>query len=375
MTKILTCNIPSAPSSYTIEIGEGSLWSPHLPNRIRTWAAKFAIISDNTVAPLVGEKLLAFLQDQGLEVFLYSFPAGEQSKTRQTKEMLENRMLEQGLGRDSCLIALGGGVTLDLGGYIAATYCRGIPLIMIPTSLLAMVDASIGGKNGVNTPFGKNLIGCVKQPELVLIDPAILRTLLHGELRNGIVEMIKHGCIADASHVDYLSRHAKEFMALNGPVVESAVFESCGIKQKIIEQDPYENGKRRLLNFGHTIGHALELLSNFALPHGEAVAIGMMTEGYMAMELGYFDQTMLTSMHNALLQFSIPFQLYSRFSPEQIFNAMILDKKSVKGKPRFVLLKEIGHPLPFELSYCSQVDDHILNKALLWMNETLCHQK
>ena len=225
----------------------------------------------------------------GLEAILFSFPNGEQHKSRATKEKLEDQLFEKELGRDICVIALGGGVTTDLGGYLAATYCRGVPLVMMPTSLLGMVDASIGGKTGVNTPYGKNLVGSIYQPKKVLIDPATLQSLPLKELRNGIVEMIKHGLILDRDYFTYLNEHADQLLELDLSILEKAIFESCRIKREIVEQDDRESGKRNLLNFGHTVGHALENLTHYSLAHGEAVAIGILVESHLAVQLGHLN--------------------------------------------------------------------------------------
>ena len=165
---------------------------------------------------------------------------------------MENQLFEKGLGRDTCVIALGGGVVTDMAGYVAATYCRGIPLVMIPTSLLGMVDASIGGKTGVNVSYGKNMLGCIYQPKKVFIDLFTLKTLPKKELTNGVVEMIKHGLIADDNLFEYLEKHSDQLLALDFSFLEKAIFESCRIKKEIVEQDEKENGKRHLLNFGHT---------------------------------------------------------------------------------------------------------------------------
>ncbi|WP_068468455.1 3-dehydroquinate synthase [Candidatus Protochlamydia phocaeensis] len=372
MTLLLECSIEGSSHAYPIEIKEGMLKESTLAQRLVKWGERFAIIADSVVASLFGKQMQALLLAQGLEAFLFSFPAGESSKSREIKEQLENQMFEQGLGKDTCLIALGGGVSLDLGGYLAATYCRGIPLVMIPTSLLAMVDASIGGKNGVNVPYGKNLIGCFKQPEMVCIDPIVLKTLPQKEFRNGIVEMIKHGFIADAAHIDYLTKHAQAFQSLSLEIVKKAIWDSCRIKQEIVEQDPHEKGKRRLLNFGHTVGHALELLTGFSLPHGEAVAIGMLTESYVAVELGYLDRKVLELMHALLKAFSLPFILPTPIYPQDMMRAMELDKKSQKKLPRIVLLQDIGVPLSCHSEYCAAVDEKIFMNALHWMNDALC---
>ena len=194
MTQKLICKIFSSSSEYEIEIDNGSMNKQ--ADFLTEIAKRFVIITDDIIAPLYGEQLQASLQSIGLEVHLLTFPHGEQNKTRATKEHLENQMFEKGLGRDTCLIALGGGVVIDIAGYLAATYCRGIPHVIFPTTLLGMVDASIGGKTSVNVPYGKNMLGCIYQPKKVVIDPYTLESLPKKELANGVVEMVKHGLIA-----------------------------------------------------------------------------------------------------------------------------------------------------------------------------------
>jgi 3-dehydroquinate synthase len=372
MTQRLIGTISSSSHAYEIEIDNGMLTDPKFVRHISAFGPRFAIITDDRVAGLYGEKLCSSLSKHGLEAYLFSFPPGEPYKVRHTKELLEDRMFEKGLGRDTCVLALGGGVVTDLGGYVAATYCRGIPLIMIPTSLLGMVDASIGGKTGLNTDYGKNLIGSFYQPQKVFIDPAVLRTLPIKELKNGIVEMIKHGLIADTNYFEYLEQNSKEFLKLNPEILEKAILESCRIKQTIVEQDEKEKGKRHLLNFGHTIGHALEKVSHYSISHGEAVVIGLIVESYIAMQLGYLPKSAFERIRKMIKTYDIPLQISTPFPPNDILNAMSLDKKSRRGEPHFVILEEIGRPLPFDSIYCTPVEEIVIKDALQWMNDALC---
>ena len=335
-------------------------------------ASRFAIITDDRVSLLYGEQLHKSLFSYGLEVYLFSFPTGEQYKTRATKELLENQLFEKGLGRDTCVIALGGGVVTDMAGYVAATYCRGVSLVMIPTSLLGMVDASIGGKTGVNVPYGKNLLGCIYQPKKVLIDPSTLKSLPKKELANGVVEMIKHALIADCALFTYFEEHADQLLALDPEILEKVIFESCRIKKEIVEQDEKEKGKRHLLNLGHTIGHALERLTHYTLSHGEAVAIGILVESYLSVQLGALDQKSFDRIKKNLVQYTLPLLLPSQLPVQTILDAMALDKKSVRGQPRFVVIDAIGSPLAYDSSYCTHVEESLIRKALQWMNDDLC---
>lgn len=370
MIQKLTCNISGSSDHYEIEIGSGVL--DFQTQYLSSLSSRFAIITDDIIAYLYGEQLQKHLASSGLEVYLFSFSNGEKYKTRATKEILENQMFEKGFGRDTCVIALGGGVVTDLAGYVAATYCRGIPLVMIPTSLLGMVDASIGGKTGVNVPYGKNMLGCIYQPKKVIIDLSTLKSLSKKELANGVVEMIKHGLIADCQLFEDLEKHSDQVLASDSKILGQVIFESCRIKKEIVEEDEKENGKRRLLNFGHTIGHALERLTHYSISHGEAVAIGLLVESYLAVKLGLLDQISLDRIKKILLLYGLPLRLPTKFPVQTILDAMALDKKSLKGQPRFVMIDAIGSALSYDFSYCTYVEEPIIETALHWMNDDLC---
>lgn len=373
MTKKISCTIPQPATHYDIDIKCDLLNDfGDYKNQLSELGSTFRIITDNNVAQLYGTKLEGLLLHCRCDVKMFILPDGEQNKTRQEKARLETAMLEDGLGKDTCLIALGGGVVTDIGGYIASTYCRGIPLVMIPTTLLGMVDASIGGKNGVNALNFKNQIGTTYQPKKVWIDPLCLRTLPKKELRNGIVEMIKHGLVADYFHFEFMEKFSEQILELSPDIIEKAIFDSCTIKKEIVEQDEKESGKRRLLNFGHTIGHALETVTNYALSHGEAVAIGLMAEGHMAKELGYLHSSSFDRLGAILSKYDIPFQLPVRVSIDDILNVMLHDKKALKKVPRFVSIKEIGQHLEFSGDYCTYVPENLLRKSLQWMINDLC---
>ncbi|MEI8365677.1 MAG: 3-dehydroquinate synthase [Parachlamydiaceae bacterium] len=368
-TNKLICKIPHSPGQYEIEIGSGIL--NHQAQYLQTLASRFALITDDRVAQLYGKQLHKTLSSSGLESHLFSFEHGEQNKTRATKEHLENQLFEKGLGRDTCVIAVGGGVVTDIAGYIAATYCRGIPLVMIPTSLLGMVDASIGGKTGVNVPHGKNMLGCIYQPKKVIIDICTLASLPKKEIAIGVVEMIKHGLIADCTLFEYLETHSRQLLDLNSDVLEKAIFENCRIKKEIVEQDEKGEGKRHLLNCGHTVGHALERLTQYALSHGEAVAIGLLVESYLSLQLGALDQQSFDRIKNVLIQYDLPLRIPSLFPIQTLLDAMILDKKSLRGQPRFVIINAPGKVQACGSEYCTHVDESIIKKALQWMKDNL----
>lgn len=371
MKKTIICRIPAHPQQYEILIKSGLLQDMQLVDLLKPLAHRFVIIADSDVANHIGKKFAHGLRESGLQVDLFTFPAGEEHKSRQTKEMLEEKMLDAKCGRDTALIAIGGGVTTDLGGFIAATYNRGIPLVMIPTSLLAMVDASIGGKNGVDVPQGKNLIGTFYQPKYVFIDPNVLRTLPDKELRNGAVEMIKHALIADVNYFKFFQTHVKQFITLDPETMVQAIYDSCIIKMKIVEEDEKETGKRRLLNCGHTLAHAIESLTNYQIAHGEAVAIGIVIEGYISHHLGRLSTKEFEEMLEVFHDYGIPLKSLEGLEPSQILDATILDKKSLKGKSRYVLLEKIGSPLTFEGNYCTTLDEPLLLQGIKWYMDKL----
>jgi 3-dehydroquinate synthase len=243
-----------------------------------------ALVGDSSVMGLYGEPLARRLEALAGTVHRLSFPPGEASKTRETKAVLEDRLLEAGATRGLCVVALGGGISLDLGGFLAATYLRGVDWIAVPTSLLAQVDAAVGGKTAVNTPRGKNLVGAFHQPAAIAIDPTYLSTLAPVEWRAGLAELVKTACVADAALFAWIEG---EVVALGAPhVLDERFLERCvGIKADLVVADEREAGPRAYLNFGHTIGHALEKASAHALRHGEAVASGMVVEAELARRL------------------------------------------------------------------------------------------
>jgi len=329
----------------------------HLPGK------RFAIITHESL-----KEYANLLRNALEEVSILHFPQGEKHKTRETKAALEDELCKRGLGRDTCIIALGGGVVTDLAGYLAATYCRGVPLVLIPTTLTGMVDAALGGKNGVNTPYGKNLVGTIYHPQQIVIDPECLTTLPQRELKSGIVEMIKHGLIADRNYFEFLTENAEKILALDPSTIDRAIHESCLIKTSIVKEDEKGRGKRNILNFGHTVGHALEKVTDFSLPHGEAVAMGILIESHIAMQLGHLSSSEFDKIFQAFHKFTIPFHL-----PEKSFlETMSLDKKSIDSLPRFVIIDGIGNADPCGGSFCRHVDRSLIINAIEWSKNALC---
>ncbi len=368
----LQCAFSAISTTYSIKIREQLLQNPEEILELGLAKSKFAIIADQTVAALYASPLSQWLCDNGIINQIITFPAGESFKTRAIKEQMEDQLFFNGFGRDSVIVALGGGVVTDLGGYLAATYCRGIPLIMMPTSLLAMVDAGIGGKVGINVPFGKNMLGSIYQPRLVLIDSSSLKSLPKKEIQNGFVEMIKHGLVADSHYFNFLEDNADELIQLDSQLIQKAIYQSCLIKKGIVERDEREDNRRRILNFGHTIGHALETLTAHSLSHGEAVAIGILVESYIALQSGYLNIEIFKRIHTIFKRYELPLVLPNKISINHLLEAMALDKKSINQTPRFVMLNQMGSVHEFQSNYCTSVDKDTIKKACAWMNDDLC---
>jgi 3-dehydroquinate synthase len=276
-------------------------------------------------------------------------------------------MLAKKFGRDSVVIALGGGVVGDLAGFVAATFMRGIPVLQIPTTLVAMVDASIGGKTAVDTPAGKNLVGAFHPPAVVLIDPQLLTTLPLREMRAGFAEIVKHGVIADAVYLREVASGASEMLSAGGSASDrmlSLIVRSVEIKADIVSRDEREEGLRKTLNFGHTIGHAVELVSGYSLLHGEAVAIGMALEGRLAEQIGVAKAGTAATIVKALQSAGLPTDLPTGFQAEEVIEAMKSDKKGVSGKTRFALPLRVGAMAGAETGWSVQVGDDQLREVL-----------
>lgn len=329
-------------ASYDIVIGRGllaelpALLARHCP------AARYAVITDSHVAPLYGEKLVARLHEARLAASAFTFPAGEWNKTRETWAAVSDRMLAAQLGRDGAVVALGGGVAGDVGGFVAATFHRGIPYVQVPTSLLAMIDSSIGGKTGVDASAGKNLIGVFHQPRLVVADLDTLATLPPLQLAAGMAEALKHGVIADADYFASLERNAGAIKAKDPGALERVVTRSVEIKAQIVAQDEREAGVRAVLNFGHTIGHAIEATTKFEVLHGEGVAIGMVYEARLGERLGVTTRGTAERLERGLVAYGLPTELPQGPSPADLLAAMQVDKKARAGAVRFALPQAIG---------------------------------
>lgn len=305
-------------------------------------AAAYAVISDSHVGKLYGEELVQQLSAGDHRVELLTFPAGESNKTRETWASLSDRMLAAQFGRDSAVIALGGGVVSDVAGFVAATYLRGVPLVQVPTSLLAMIDSSIGGKTGVDVPAGKNLLGAFHQPRVVVADPDLLGSLASVQLAAGLAEAVKHGVIADAEYFAFLEAEYAAIFAKHAPALERLVRHSVEIKAAVVAQDEREQGRRAILNFGHTVGHAIESTSKYEVLHGEAVSIGMVYEGRLAESLGIAAAGTARRISSVLERLHLPIERPDGSHVDELLAAMRADKKVRAGEIRLALPKTIG---------------------------------
>lgn len=334
---------PSASgTTYPIQVGRGAArrLAPSLV--AKPIGDRYAVVTDHTVRDLYGEGFLSRLHRAGMEARLFSFAPGESRKNLKTLEMLSNRMLRAGFSRTDAVIALGGGVVGDVAGLIAASYMRGVPYVQVPTTLLAMVDSSIGGKVAVDLPDGKNIVGHFWHPSRVLIDPNFLETLPVRERRNGWVEIVKHGVIADRDYFGWMERHAGQLVRLKGRALEGVLATSLRIKARVVGKDEREADLRRVLNYGHTIGHAIETITRYRrYSHGEAVAIGMNVEGRIARELGYWRDDDLKRQNRLLRQLGLRIRFPDLPIPA-VLRALRRDKKVAHGEVVFALPRRIG---------------------------------
>jgi 3-dehydroquinate synthase len=296
-----------------------------------------------------------------------TIPSGESNKTRESWSRLTDQMLAKGYGRDSAVIALGGGVVGDLAGFVAATFMRGVPVVQVPTTLVAMVDAAIGGKTAVDTPAGKNLVGIFHPPTAVLVDPHLLATLPLRELRAGFAEIVKHGVIADEPYLRGVASSASELLSADGPMSDrmvSLIVRSVEIKAEVVSRDEREGGLRKVLNFGHTIGHAVEMVSGFSLLHGEAVAIGMALESTLAERVGLAQTGTAATVIRTLQAIGLPTALPPGFEGDAVIEAMRSDKKGRSGKTRFALPLRIGAMAGEGTGWTVSVGDDQLREVL-----------
>lgn len=342
MTRIRIAVQETPPSTYDVVVEPGALARLGALVTAAAPAARYAVLADERVAGLYGDAACAALARAGARVDLVPFAAGEARKTVATWAELIDALVRLGVGRDGCVVALGGGVTGDVAGFVAATYLRGVDFVQVPTTLLAMVDASVGGKTGVDTAAGKNLVGAFHQPRLVVADPEVLASLPEAELRAGLAEAVKHGAIADAAYLGRIVRDTDAILRRDATALGALVARSVEIKAEVVAADPREAGRRATLNFGHTIGHALEAQSGYALPHGYAVAIGMVAEAAVGEAAGVTAPGTAAALREALDGLGLP----TAWPPDAGVAAVLArcrtDKKVRAGRVRYALLARPG---------------------------------
>ncbi len=331
--------------SYPIRIGSGLLAGIGADLRQKNIGTKYGVIADDTVAELYGEKCIHSLESSGIPAELITFPHGEKNKNMQTLTTLSRELAERGFDRSDALIALGGGVTGDITGFLASVYMRGIPFVQVPTTLLSQVDSSVGGKTGVDIPEGKNLVGTFYQPKAVYIDIKVLQTLPVDELRGGLAEVIKYGVIHDADFFAFLKEQRNAVFALKQEVLTRLIARCCEIKAWVVERDEREGGLRRILNYGHTIGHAVEAASDFQIIHGKAVAIGMCAAARLAVRSGLLDKKAAEAVRNLIESYDLPVLIPAELDRKAIKRYLLSDKKTVGGRVFYVLPEGVGKVL------------------------------
>lgn len=328
--------------SYPIHVEQGCLERIGSDLARRNIGNRYAIIADMNVTRLYGDRLVNIMTQAGLKAQLFPFPAGEKSKTLFTFEALASRLTLAGYDRHDAIIALGGGVTGDLAGFLASAYMRGIPFIQVPTSLLAQVDSSVGGKTGVDLPEGKNLIGAFYQPQAVYIDIDVLKTLPREELLGGLAEVIKYGVIRDADFFTFLEEYRRKILRLEPDVIEKMIIRCCEIKAEVVEADEREGGLRKILNYGHTIGHAVEGASNYQLIHGLAVAVGMIAASRLSNMRETLSGKDSERIYSVISAYGMPVSVPDHLDRQLIKRYLKTDKKAVSGKVFYILPEAIG---------------------------------
>ncbi len=328
--------------SYDITIGQDLITEIIKDLKEKSWGTKYAIITDQTVQRALGMNFKKILKKEFIKCDLFSFRAGEQSKNLATLRKLATKMIRKGYNRGDCIIAFGGGVTGDISGFLASVFMRGINFIQIPTSLLAMVDSSVGGKTGIDLDIGKNLIGTFYQPKKVYIDIEYLKTLPKKHISNGLAEVIKYGCIYDKDFFEYLEKNINKVFELNDEVLIKIIQRCCKIKAEIVEKDEKENDLRMILNYGHTIGHAIEQLSNYKILHGNAIAMGIAEINKKAVTKKLLDQKEAERIKNLFNKAYLPTTIPNHFTENKLLKAMSKDKKVKNGKIKFIVCRKIG---------------------------------
>ena len=345
--------------SYPIIIREELLGEIGTDLQNRAIAKRYGVIADEYVASLFGDTILDSLGAEDIACELITFPRGEESKNLDTIARLASSLAQRGFDRQDGLLALGGGVTGDITGFLAASYMRGIPFVQVPTTLLAQVDSSVGGKTGVDIPEGKNLVGAFYQPRCVYIDSRVLSTLPESELLNGLAEVIKYGVIYDRTFFEFLETKRQNILSLELPVIEEMIATCCAIKADVVQKDERESDLRRILNYGHTLGHAIEAASGYSLAHGSAVAIGMVAAAELAVLKGILAADERERIEKLIRDFGLPVDIPSELDRTEIIGYLKTDKKTVGGRVFFVLPTKIG-----EVTITDAVDENHIQRVL-----------
>jgi 3-dehydroquinate synthase len=350
--------------SYRVVIGNGVAARVGEIARAVAPAHRYAVVTDTNVGPLYADQVRDALDATRTSVV--TIPAGESHKTRDVWARVTDELLAAALGRDTTIIALGGGVVGDLAGFVAATFMRGVPYIQMPTTLLAMIDASVGGKTGVDTPAGKNLVGAFHQPAAVVADTSMLASLPSEQLRAGFAEAIKHGVIADADYFERVQDAAAHLSSLDvrGDLMLDVVARSVEIKAAVVTSDERELGARKTLNFGHTIGHAVETCSGYSLLHGDAVAIGMVYESALAERLGVAESGTASRVRQAVRAAGLPDARPTTITVDAILDAARGDKKARAGRVEYALPAKIGAMAGANLGWAMPVSDAAVREVL-----------
>jgi 3-dehydroquinate synthase len=335
-------NVNLGLRSYRIIVESGALATVGRRLRELGVGSRAALVSDAAIGSLYGKTVVRSLEGAGFSVALVEVPEGEAAKTLAVAGQCWNELLALGLDRTSTVLALGGGAVGDVTGFVAATYMRGVNFVQVPTTVLAQVDASIGGKTAIDHPKAKNLIGAFHQPRLVLVDPAVVRSLPEREYRSGVAEIVKHGIVLDADYFAEVERDAAALCARDLPVVERVIGGSCRLKASVVERDERESELRHVLNYGHTIGHALEAATGYArFAHGEAVALGIVAEARLARRLGLASDDTVARQERLLLAVGLPVRAEA-IDTDAVVAAIGRDKKARDGRVPFVLAPRIG---------------------------------
>lgn len=345
--------------AYPIYIEHGCLLKIGKDLAQRKLGNKYCVIADKNVADLYADVVMQSLAENNITAELITFPAGEAQKNLSTFAALNSSLAQKKFDRKDAIIAFGGGVTGDLAGFVAASYMRGIPFIQIPTTLLSQVDSSVGGKTGVDIPEGKNLVGAFYQPKVVFIDPMVLNSLDKDEILGGIAEVIKYGVIRDSGFFGYLQSKRQELLELHPATVNEVIYTCCKIKADVVAEDEKESNVRRILNYGHTIGHAVEAVSNFSMIHGKAVAIGMIAAARIAVRKGLLSGDDYREIFQLIEGYGLPVEVPQDYDKDRIKGYILSDKKVVSGSVAYVLPTKIG-----EVDIRSDVEEADVDHAL-----------